>query len=256
MAYVIAAVLLVGAVAVLTSPWSRRDPADFSTVELAYAWRGPRGAIGGAMRVLMDEGLARRVRGRGLKLTDKPPPADLDPIVRAVYGGLELPHGRAALLDLGELGDTLPPVAARVIRSRLRVGATRRVLGSAAALAAPVVALVALATGTGSALVGIAASVVTLLGAWWVMTLRGTTIRGGRTLAAATRPRRGRGALSGLVGALPTGWVKADFGEPDTGAAAASTGPEATDDETTEDDEATDDEVAGVAAEVTGDDAT
>jgi uncharacterized protein (TIGR04222 family) len=216
MAYVIAVLLLVGAVAVLTSPWSRRDPADFTAVELAYAWRGPRGALGGAMRVLMDEGLARRVRGRGLKLTDKPPPQDLDPIVRAVYDGLDMPHGSAALLDLEVLGDTLPPVAARVIGARLRVGATRRVVGSAAALAAPVVSIVALANGVGYALVGIAVSLVTLLGAWWVMTLRGTTIRGGRTLAAAARPRRGRprrGALSGLVGTLPTGWITADFGE-------------------------------------------
>jgi hypothetical protein len=216
MAYVIALALLVAAVAVLTLPWSRRDPADFSTVELAYAWRGPRGAIGGAMRVLMDEGLARRVRGRGLKLTDKKPPRDLDPIVRAVYGGLDMPRGPAALLDLDELGDTLPPVAARVIGARLRVGATRRVVGSAAAMAAPVVAVVALAHGVGATLVGIAVSLVTALGAWWVMTLRGTTIRGGRTLATAARPRRRRSrrsALSGLVGTLPTGWIMADFGE-------------------------------------------
>lgn len=215
MAYVVAVLLLVGAVAVLTSPWSRRDPAGFSTVELAYAWRGPRGAIGGAMRVLMDEGLVRRVRGRGLKLTDKPPPDDFDPIVRAVYGGLELPGGAVALLDLEELGDTLPPVAARVIGARLRVGATRRLVWSAAALAAPVVSIVALVSGIGYALVGIAVSLVTLLGAWWVMTLRGTTIRGGRTLAAA-QPRRGRprrGALSGLVGILPIGWIAADFRE-------------------------------------------
>jgi uncharacterized protein (TIGR04222 family) len=215
MAYVIAVLLLVGAVAVLTSPWSPRDPADFTTVELAYAWRGPRGAIGGAMRVLMDEGLARRARGRGLKLTDKPPPEDLDPIVRAVYGGLGLPHGPAALLDLDELGDTLPPVAARVIGARLRVGAIRRVVGSAAALAAPVVSIVALAVGVGHALVGIVVSLVTLLGAGWLMILRGTTVRGGRTLAAA-RPRQGRprrGALSGLVGTLPTGWIMADLGE-------------------------------------------
>jgi len=216
MAYVIAVLLLAGAVGVLTSPWSRRDPADFTAVELAYAWRGPRGALGGAMRVLMDEGLARRVRGRGLKLTDKPPPQDLDPIVRAVYDGLDMPHGPAALLDLDVLGDTLPPVAARVIGARLRVGATRRVVGSAAALSAPVVSIVALVNGVGYALVGIAVSLVTLVGAWWVMTLRGTTIRGGRTLAAAARPRRGRprrGALSGLVGTLPTGWITADFGE-------------------------------------------
>jgi hypothetical protein len=216
MAYVIAVLLLVGAVAVLTSPWSRRDPAGFTTVELAYAWRGPRGAIGGAMRLLMDEGLARRVRGRGLKLTDKPPPPDLDPIVRAVYGGLDLPGGPAALLDLAELGDTLPPVAARVIGARLRVGATRRVVGSAAALAAPVVSIMALAYGVGYVLVGIVVSLVTLLGAWWVLTLRGTTIRGSRTLAVAARPRRGRprrGALAGLVGTLPTGWILAGFEE-------------------------------------------
>lgn len=210
MAYVIAALLLVGAVAVLTSPWSRRDPADFTTIELAYAWRGPRGAIGGAMRVLMDEGLARRVRGRGLKLTGKPPPRDLDPIVRAVYDGLGLPRGPAALLDLEELGDTLPPVASRVIGARLRVGATRRIVGSATALAAPVVSITALTYGVGYALVGIVVSVVTLLGAWWVMMLRGTTIRGGRTLAAA-RPRRR--TLSGLVGTLPTGWITTDLGE-------------------------------------------
>jgi uncharacterized protein (TIGR04222 family) len=216
MAYMIALALLVAAVAVLTSPWSRRDPADFSTIELAYAWRGPRGAIGGAMRVLMDEGLARRVRGRGLKLTDKRPSRDLDPLVRAVYDGLDLPRGPAALLDLEELGDTLPPIAARAIGARLRVGAPRRVVGSAAALAAPMVALVALAHGVGNPLVGIAVILVTGLGAWWLMTLRGTTIRGGRTLAAAARPRRRRarrGALSGLVGTLPTGWIMADFGE-------------------------------------------
>lgn len=216
MGYVIAVLLLVGAVAVLTLPWSRRDPADFTTVELAYAWRGPRGAIGGAVRVLLDEGFARRVRGRGLKLTDKPPPPQLDPIVRAVYGGLDLPRGAAALLDLDELGDTLPPVAARVIGVRLRVGAIRRVVGSAAALAAPVVSILALAHDDGPALVGFAVIFVTVLGAWWVMTLRGTTIRGSRTLAAAARPRHSRprrGALFGFVGTLPTGWVKADLGK-------------------------------------------
>jgi hypothetical protein len=223
MAYVIAVLLLVGAVVVLTTPWSRRDPAEFTTVELAYAWRGPRGAIGGAMRVLMDDGFARRVRGRGLKLTDKPPPPDLEPVVRAVYGGLGLPSGAAALLDLDELGDTLPPVAARVIGARLRVGAIRRVVGSAAALAAPVVSVVALVSGVGHVVVGVVLSVVMLLGAWWVMMLRGTTIRGGRTLAAAARPRRrrsGRGPLSGLVGTLPTGWIRADFGERANGSAA------------------------------------
>lgn len=140
---------------------------------------------------------------------------DLDPIVWAVYGGLDLPGGAAALLDLEELGDTLPPVAARVIGARLRVGATRRLVGSAAALAAPVFSIVALVSGVGYVLVGIAVSFVTLLGAWWVMTLRGTTIRGGRTLAAA-QPRRRRprrGALSGLVGTLPTGWIAADSGK-------------------------------------------
>jgi hypothetical protein len=221
MAYVIAVLLLAGGVAILTSPWSRRDPVDFTTVELAYAWRGPRGAIGGAMRVLMDEGLARRVRGRGLKLTDMPPPEDLDPIMRAVYDGLDHANGPAASLDLDELGDALPPVAARVIGARLRVGATRRVVGSAAALAAPVVSIVALARGVGDALVGVLVSLLALLGTWWVLTLRGTTIRGGRTLAAARPRRRRRGALSGLVGTLPTSWITADFREP-TGDVAVS----------------------------------
>src|SRR5262245_17381708 len=200
MAYVIAVLLLVGAVAILTTPWSQRDPDDFTTVELAYAWRGPRGAIGGAMRVLMDEGLARRVRGRGLKLTEKTPPNDLDPLVRAVHDGLDLPRGPAALLDLDTLADALPPVAARVIGARLRVGATRRVTGSAAALAAPVVAVLALALGVGNIFAGILVCLVTILGSWWVMTLRGTTIRGGRTLATAARPRRTRTRRRALAG--------------------------------------------------------
>jgi hypothetical protein len=64
MTYAIVGALLVAATAVLTLPWSRRDPADFTPVELGYAWRGSRGAVQAALGVLHDHGLVRARRGK------------------------------------------------------------------------------------------------------------------------------------------------------------------------------------------------
>ena len=198
MVYLIAGVLLGAAVAVLTLPWSRRDPADFSTVELGYAWRGPRGAVIGALRVLMDED-RRRWRQDGMVRPDKRLPRDVDPLVRAVHAGLDHPRGPSALLELRKVEDELPPIAERVLGARLRVGPARRAIGSFVALVAVMMPVVALAHSVGDVVTGIAVSVGTVLVASRLVALRGITIRGARTLAAV--PRRGgtrrRGARRG-----------------------------------------------------------
>ena len=217
MVYLIAGVLLGAAVAILTLPWSRRDPADFSNVELGYAWRGPRGAVTGALGVLMDVGAAKRSRRRGVVRTGERLPRGLDPLARAVYSGLGSFQGLGPMLNNKSVRDRLPAVARVVVRAGLRVGPVRRALGSLAALAAPVVALVALTRGVGDPGTAIPVSVVTVLVGCWLLGLRGVTVRGARTVATAPRPaavaggrsRRRRVALAGS--ALPAGWMLAGF---------------------------------------------
>lgn len=216
MGYVIAGALLVAAVAILTLPWSRRDPADFSLIELGYAWRGPRGAVVGALRVLGDLDVVRRSRSRGMVRTDKPLPVGIDPFARAVYGGLDQPRGPAALQELRSVEQKLGPVAERVLGAGLRVGPARRALGSLAALLAPVVALAALVLDSGDVVLGIAVSVVTVVVAGWLATLRGVTIAGNRTLGTQ------RGAEDDAVGAptqleVPLRVLVAEFGAADGG---------------------------------------
>jgi hypothetical protein len=213
MTYLIAGVLLGAAVAILTLPWSRRDPDDFSKVELGYAWRGPRGAVAGAIRVLMDEGAARRSRRRGIVRTGERLPRGLDPLARSVYSGLGTFQGLGPLREQTSVRDRMPAVARPVVSARLRVGPVRRVLGTLVALGAPVVALVTLAREVTTT--GIVVSVVTVLGAGWLIALRGVTIRGARTLSAVSRPAVRGGSRRGvLAGSTPAGWMLADFGYP------------------------------------------
>jgi len=214
MTYLIAGELLGAAVAILTLPWSRRDPDDFSKVELGYAWRGPRGAVAGAIRVLMDEGAARRSRRRGVVRTGERLPRGLDPLARSVYSGLGTFQGLGPLREQTSVRDRMPAVARPVISARLRDGRVRRVLGTLVALAAPVVALDAFLRDV--TVTGVVVGVVTVLGAGWLIALRGVTIRGVRTLAAVPRPATGakRGGFASLGGGTPVGWMWADFGYP------------------------------------------
>lgn len=224
MVYLIAGVLLGAAVAILTLPWSRRDPAGFSTVELGYAWRGRRGAVGGAMRDLINERVVGRSRLHGIVLTDKKLPHGVDPFVRAVYAGVSRSRGLSGFLSRNDVAKEMPRVAERVLGAGLRVGPVRRMLGSLLALAAPVVALVAVGDEVDDVTTGIVVSIVTVVGAVWLVALRGITIRGARTLAAvprrrfaarreATEPDATRqGALASLGGGLPAGWLFAGFG--------------------------------------------
>lgn len=192
MPYLIAGVLLGAAVAILTVPWSRRDPAEFTPVDLGYAWRGPRRAVIGALGSLLVGGYARRSRKKGIVRSDLPLPNGLEPLVRAVYGSLTV------LLALASVRAALPPIASRVLAAGLRAGVMRRWLGSLVALAAPVVAFVGVARGDGPIGVGIAVAVLSVLVMAWLLSLRGITIAGSRTSADARR-----GAALGVEGAGP-----------------------------------------------------
>jgi len=177
MVYVIAVALLVAAVAILTLPWSRRDPKDFTLIELGYAARGPRGALIGAMRTLVDLGVALRSRAHGLTRTSTPLARGAgDPLSRAVYQGIGNAHGLVGFMDLPSVEEALEPVAARVTGAGLRLGPGWRTLGSFAALAAPVVAATALARGAGHVALGIPVGVVALVVAGWLLSLRGVTV--------------------------------------------------------------------------------
>jgi uncharacterized protein (TIGR04222 family) len=198
MVYLIAGVLLGAAILILTLPWSRHDPADLSLVELGYVWRGPRGAVAGALRVLHDQGVVKRIHG-GMERKTRQLTRGADPFVRAVFAGLDVPRGPAALLDLPGVEEKLPPVAERVMAARLRVGPARRAVGSVAAVAPPVMGMVALGHGVGPIAVGIVTVVVSVVVAAWLGSLRGITTAGLRTLATAPslrRRRRGAAKLS------------------------------------------------------------
>lgn len=209
MMYLIAGGLLGAAVAILTLPWSRRDPDDFSTVDFGYAWRGPRGAVIAAPRVLFDAGLAARSRRRGIARNDRPLPRGLDPLTRAVYGGIGESRRPAMLLRLRSVQKAMSPVAHRVIGARLRVGVTRRVLGTAAAAAALVIVLVTTVTGANDLTTGVIVGVVALAVTWWLVRLRGITLAGARTMAASLAdddvPSRGRARLSAAMAGVMVG---------------------------------------------------
>ncbi|HEX6357204.1 hypothetical protein [Actinophytocola sp.] len=190
MVYMIAAALLVAAVAILTLPWSRRDPADFTLVERGYAARGAGGALVGAMSTLVGLGVAQRSRAHGLVRTNTALARGAgDPLSRAVYKGIGNANGLVGFMDLPDVEAALAPVGAKVTGAGLRVGPGRRTLGSFAALAAPVVAATALARGAGHVALGVTVGVVALVVAGWLLNLRGVTVAGARTLAP--RPREG-----------------------------------------------------------------
>ena len=197
MVYMIVGVLLGVAVITLTLPWSRRDTADFSLLELGYVWRGPRGAVAGALRMLHDQHAVKPVYG-GMERKTNRLPRGTDPFVRAVFAGLDVPRGPAALLELPSVEEKLPPVAEQVMSARLRVGPARRAVGSFVAFVAPVMALIALGHGVGSVAVGIVAVVVSTAVAGWLGALHGITIAGVRALNVAPGFRRGGSRSSGL----------------------------------------------------------
>jgi hypothetical protein len=216
MGYVIAVALLVGAVALLSSPWTRRDPDDFSVVELGYAWRGPRGAVVGALRLLVDVDAVRRSQVRGIARTGKRLPGGLDPIARAVYGGIGVRHHVRAFLSLRGVAERMPAVAGRMVGAGLRVGPVRRVAGTLAALAAPVVAVVAVAHGGGTT--GVVVCAVTVAVAGVSLAQRGRTIRGALSGAtapalAAVRLHRGRGLAARRDGTLQSSWAQTSGGD-------------------------------------------
>jgi uncharacterized protein (TIGR04222 family) len=213
----IAGVLLGAAILTLTLPWSRHDPADFSLVELGYVWRGPRGAVAGALRVLHDQGVVKHIYG-GVERKAARVPRGTDPFVRAVFAGLDVPRGPATLLELPSVEEKLPPVAERVMAARLRVGPARRAVGSAAAVAAPVMAMVALAHGVGPIAAGGVTVVVSVVVAAWLGSLHGITIAGLRTLAMAPGVRRRRRRFATLAHTTsPAGLWLAGSGATDGG---------------------------------------
>ena len=215
--YTIVVTLLVAAVAVLTVPWSRRNPTDFSAPELGYAWRGPRGAVQGVLRVLADQGLARVRRGRVTR-RDGRLPRGTDPLVRVVFETIATIDTVPSLLEVPSVEKAVTPVGERVAGARLRAGPARRALGSLVAFAAPVTALVALAHGVGDVVTGVVVSAVAVVVATWLLGLHGMTIAGARTLAASgSRPRRANGKLARLSHVSANlGWVYAvEFTTPD-----------------------------------------
>lgn len=185
MAYVIVGVVLVASVAVLTLPWSRRDPADFTWLELGYAWRGSRGAVQAALGVLHDQGCVRVRRGKAER-RDKKLPRGTDPFVRAVFTALgPTADDVSTLLEAPAVQEHLTPVADRTIGARLRVGAPRRAAGLALVLAGPVITLVALAHREGPVVAGVLTGVAAVVVGGWLLGLHGMTIAGARTLAMA-----------------------------------------------------------------------
>ena len=209
MAYVIAGVLLVAAMAVLTLPWSRRDPAEFTRLELGYAWRGSRGAVQAALGLLHDQGCVRARRGKAER-RDRRPPRGTDPFVRAIFDALgPTADDVSTLLEAPAVQEHLTPVADRAIGARLRVGAPRRAAGLALVFAPPVITLVALAHGEGPVAAGVLTGLVAVAVGGWLLGLRGMTIAGARTLAMAPsrRSRTGDGERSGLADMSPGGWV-------------------------------------------------
>lgn len=190
-------------------------------MELGYVWRGPRGAVAGALRVLHDQGAVRSTHG-GMERKVPRPPRGADPFVRAVFAGLDVPRGPAALLELPNVEEELPPVAERVMAARLRVGPARRGVGSLAALAAPVMAMVALGHGVGPTALGIATVAVSVVVAAWLASLHGITIAGVRTLAIAPGVRRRRcsarrGGVLSQATSLGGIWLLPGYGATDGG---------------------------------------
>lgn len=202
MAYVLVGVLLVASVAVLTLPWPRRDPADFTPLELGYAWRGSSGAVRAALGVLHDLGLVRARRGRVERRDKKKLPRGTDPFVRAVFDALgPTADSVSSLLENPSVQEHLTPVADRAIGTRLRVGAPRRAAGLVLVFASPVIVLVALAHGEGPVVAGVLTGLAAVVVGGRLLGLHGMTIAGARTLAMVPgrRSRLGKGKRAGLA---------------------------------------------------------
>jgi len=173
---IIAVGLCVAAVAALTWPWRRTG--DVTPVEVGYAWRGRRGAVLGAIGVLIAGRLA--LGGTTTSRLERPLPDELDPLVRAVYDSLVIPRSVRALLAKDAVRAQLPAVARRTVRNGLRVGAFRRMVGSLAAVAAPVVAVLA-----DSVVTAVVTGVVALV----LLALRGRTLAGRSVLRQVRQVR-------------------------------------------------------------------
>jgi uncharacterized protein (TIGR04222 family) len=200
MAYVLAGALMVAAVAVLTLPWSPRDPKDFTRPELGYASRGPRGAVRAAIGVLHNRELVQVRRGK-VKPRNKKVPPGTDLFVRAVFEALgPTADDVSTLIEAPVVQEHLPSVTDRAIGARLWVGAPRRAAGVTLLFASPVIVMVALAHGTGPVVAGVLTGLAVVVVASWLIGLRGMTIAGARTLAMA--PARRSPRASGMRG----GW--------------------------------------------------
>jgi hypothetical protein len=220
MGNVIAVALLLAAVALLTLPWTRRNEADFSMVDLGYAQRGPRGAVLGAIQTLIDVDAVRRSRVRGVARTGNRLPEGIDPLARAVYGGIGVRHHVRTFLAMKSVTEQLPAVAERVVGAGLRVGVARRVAGTLAALAAPVASIVGLANGDGTA-ISIVTLVVTVAVAGVLWLLHGATIGCRRTLMGLPpleeiRLHSERDLSAGRDGTVESSWTTggSGFGAP------------------------------------------
>src|ERR1044071_1665264 len=107
MMLIIALGLCVVAAAALTWPWRRAG--DVTPVEVGYAWRGERGAVLGAVGVLIAGRLA--LGGSTASRLERPLPDHLDPLVRAVYDSLVIPRSVRTLLAKDAVRAQLPAVA-------------------------------------------------------------------------------------------------------------------------------------------------
>lgn len=199
-------------VPLLTLPLTRGGDRPTATV-LGYAWRGRKGAVLAAVRILIAEGIARaRPRHGDVRREKRRLPVGGDPLVRAVYAALLSPRSVDDLAELSSVAEEVDKVASRA--TGLRVGRLRRAGGVALAVLAPAACLVGLITGEG--LPAIAATAGTAIAAILLVRLNGTTIAGIRALRAARsshtrrRPTTAKKAALHAVLQTPGIWVYDD----------------------------------------------
>lgn len=186
MVLLVAGLLGVAAV-VLTLPWGRRDPAEFSAADIGYVRGGPVGAVLAALSVLYVEGMVEvRAGRRGFRRTLLPLPNQAEPLVRAVHSALDSPARLRRILGQWGVRRAVETSATRVYAARLRTGEWRRFAGTAAAFAAVVVAVVALFADRVDVF-GVAVVVVTLAIAVLLWRGRFVTVAGRRLVAGLRR---------------------------------------------------------------------
>jgi len=183
----VAVCLLAVAAVVLSLPWGRRDPEEFSAADVGYVRGGPVGAVLAALSVLYVEGLVRVRDGRrGFLRTLLPLPEEAEPLVRAVHSALESPARLRRILGQWGVRRAVEASATRVYAARLRTGEWQRLAGTIASFAAVVVAVAALFA-DGIDILGIAVAVVILVGAILLWRGRFVTVAGRRLVAGVRR---------------------------------------------------------------------